>query len=197
MYCQEIMSREVQWIAPDVSVAHAAELMAFHNLGFLPICNAEGRPLGVITDRDIALRVTGKNLPAAETKIEEVMTTSLHTINLECQVADAGELLAEAGISRLLVVNDAGILEGIFSMTDLIMHGHGHTALKTARGVYARETKNRPGGHPHPASEPTVEFFHRARDFTTVEESNGANPARAEAEDVNSGRNNDFREFPT
>jgi CBS domain-containing protein len=197
MQCQKIMSRRVQWIAPDQTVAHAAELMAFHNLGFLPICSADGRPLGVITDRDIALRVAGKNRLAAETRVEEVMTSPLHSVGLDCPIADAGELMAEAGVSRLLVLDDRGILEGVVSLADVTMHGPGHIALKTARGIYAREVGNRPGGHPHLATEPTPEYFHGERDLDYSEGLSAENPARREMEIETSGRANPLREWPS
>jgi CBS domain-containing protein len=197
MQCQKIMSRRAQWIAPEQTIAHATELMEFHNLGFLPICSADGRPLGVITDRDIALRVAGKNKIAAETRVEEVMTTSLHSVGLDCSVADAGALMAEAGVSRLLVLNDGGILEGVISVADLIMHGPGHSALRTARGIYAREVVSRPGGHPHLATDPTPEFFHGERDLTSPEGFAATNPARLEAETEASGRANQLKEWPS
>ena len=197
MQCRRIMSRRVQWIAPDQTVAHAAELMEFHNLGFLPICSADGRPLGVVTDRDIALRVAGKNRLAAETRVEEVMTAPLQSVGLDCPIADAGALMAEAGVARLLVLNDRGILEGIISLADVIMHGPGHTALRTARGIYAREVVDRPGGHPHLATEPKPEFFHGKRDLTFHEEFSAENPARLEAENEASGRANLLKEWPS
>lgn len=197
MQCQRIMSRRVQWIAPDQTIAQAAELMAFHNLGFLPICSADGRPLGVITDRDIALRVAGKNKVAGKTRVEEVMTAPLHSVGLDCPIADAGALMAEEGVSRLLVLNDDGILEGVVSVADLMMRGPGHIALKAARGIYARETDDRSGGHPHPATEPTPEFFHGARDVAHNEDLTAENPARTEMETEVSGRANPLKEWPS
>jgi CBS domain-containing protein len=196
MHCREFMTHEVQWIAPDQSVARAAELMAFHNLGFLPVCTADGRPLGVITDRDIATRVTGKDQLGSQIRVEEVMTSPIQSVGPDCPIAVAGELMAEAGVSRLLVLDDDGVLEGIVSVADLTMRGPGHIALKTARGIYARETSNRPDGHPHLASDPVPEFFHGARDVDSDEDFGAGNPARIEAEFVVSGKTNELKEFP-
>ncbi len=199
MQCKDIMSHEVQWIAPDQSAARAAELMGFYNVGFLPVCSAEGTPLGVITDRDIALRVIEKYRPAAQARVEEVMTAQVHSVGRDCPVTTAGELMMEAGVSRLLVVDEVGHLEGAISLGDLMVRGPGHTALKTARGIYVREMNRRPNGRPHPASNPNPKFFQGARnlvssdsDYPTVE-----NPARLEAEGVVRGGDNGFREFPT
>ncbi len=199
MHCKEIMTHEVQWIAPDQSVARAAQLMRFHNLGFLPVCSAQGTPLGVITDRDIALRAIGKYLPAAQARVKEVMTAQVHSIGRDCPVTTAGELMIASGVSRLLVVDEVGHLEGVVSLGDLMVHGPGHTALKTARGIYVREMGGRSDGRPHPASNPNPRFFQGARDlaFSDSDYPTVENPARLEAEDVVRGGDNGLREFPT
>lgn len=44
MHCKEIMSHNVQWILSRETVTGAAKLMAFHNVGFLPVCSPDGRP---------------------------------------------------------------------------------------------------------------------------------------------------------
>jgi CBS domain-containing protein len=196
MHCKEVMSQEVQWIAPEENIMRTAELMAFHNLGFFPVCGSDGKPLGVITDRDIALRVTGKAYSPAQTRVAEVMTTPVQSVGPECPVAVAGELMTETGVSRLLVLSDDGSLEGVVSLSDLAIRGPGHTALKTARGIYVRETSEHPGGHPHPASDPTPEFFHGDRDTGFAEEMGAENTARIEAQVVVSGNNNELKEFP-
>jgi CBS domain-containing protein len=196
MHCKEIMSQDVQWILPDETVAGAAKLMAFHNVGFLPICAADGKPIGVITDRDIALRVVGEDRPAERTKVREVMTASVHTVAPDCPVDRIGEIMTNAGVSRLLVLDDGGFLDGIVSVVDLLVHAPGHRALETARGIYARETTDRSVGHPHLATQPTPEFFRGARDFARDHNSVEENPARHEAESVVHGGTNDFKEFP-
>ena len=197
MQCQKIMSRRVQWIAPDQTVAHAAKVMAFHNLGFLPVCSANGRPLGVITDRDIALRVAGNDRLAPQTRVEAVMTVPLHPVGLTCPIADAGELMAEAGVSRLLVLDNDGILAGVVSVADVMMHGPEHIAAKTARGIYAREVGDRSSGHPHLAKEPKPEFFHGNRALASDEDFTAENPARREMETEASGRANLLKEWPS
>src|SRR5579862_451752 len=86
MRAEEIMTHEVQWIASDDSVVRAARLMAFHNVGLLPVCGADGKPVGVITDRDIALRAVGEDRPLAETSVRDVMTSSVQFVPRNCPV---------------------------------------------------------------------------------------------------------------
>jgi CBS domain-containing protein len=197
MHCKEIMSHNVQWIQSDETIIGAAKLMAFHNLGFFPICSSDGKPLGVITDRDIALRVMANGRSAVDTRVTEVMTVSVRSVASDCPVDSAGELMTEAGVSRLLVLDDAGHLEGVVSLADLMAHAPEHVAMKTARGILARETSDRSSGGPHPASKPTPEFFRGKRDLSASDDSSAENPSRIEAERVVHGGTNDLKEFPS
>jgi CBS domain-containing protein len=197
MRCEEIMSQDVQWIRPDETVARTAKLMAFHNLGLLPVCNADGKAIGVITDRDIALRVVGEDRPAAKTKVGDVMTAPVQFVPPDCPVDRAGEMMVSARVSRLLVLDGEGHLKGVVSLADLLVHESAGHALDTARGIYARETPDHPTvGHPHPASEPTPEYFHGAHDRAPADESGAEHPARIEAENVNAGGDRSSKEFP-
>jgi CBS domain-containing protein len=197
MHCKEIMTHDVQWIQPDKTVAGAAKLMAFHNLGFLPICSPDGKPLGVITDRDIALRVMGNDRSAAHTRVAEVMTASVRSVAPDCPVDLAGALMTEAGISQLLVLDEGGQLEGVIGMADLMAHAPDHIAMKTARGIFARETSRRSAGSPRQASKPTPKFFRGKRDLSPSDDSNAQNLSRIEAGRVVSGGTNELKEFPS
>jgi hypothetical protein len=170
--------------------------MAFHNLGFLPICHPDGRPVGVITDRDIALRVMGSDRSAANTRVAEVMTASVRSVGLDCPVDTAADLMTEVGVSRLLVLDETGHLEGILSLADLMAHAPEHIAVKAARGIFARETNGPSDGSPHQASKATPEFFHGKRDVSHPDYSTSENPSRIEAESVVHGGTNDLKEFP-
>jgi len=197
MHCREIMSHDVKWIQPGETVAGAAKMMAFYNLGVLPICSADGTPLGVITDRDIALRVIGKDRLAAQTVVADVMTTPVQSVRPDCPLDRVGELMTTAGVSRLLVLDKDGHLEGLVSVADLMVRAPGHNASEAARGIYARETSTHlAGGHPHPASKPDPAFFHGAREVPRRYETSAENPARAEADAVVHGGTNDLKEFP-
>ena len=178
MHCKEIMSRDVQWILPRETVAGAAKLMAFHNIGFLPVCTADGKPIGVITDRDIALRVIGKDRLAAQTLVEDVLSPTVRSVTADCTVDRVGEVMSEARVSRLLVLDEGGHLTGVVSVADLLVHASGKNALETARSIYARETSDRSQGHPHQGAKPKPEYFHGARDLSPDQDSVADNPAR-------------------
>jgi len=197
MQCKEIMSRDVQWILPRETTASAAKLMAFHNLGLLPVCTADGKPVGVITDRDIALRVVGKDRHAAHTLVEDVMSPAVRFVADDCSVEHVGEIMGETRVSRLLVLDQDGNFCGVVSVADLLIHAPGKHALETARSIYARESSDRSQGHPHQGAVPKPEYFHGARDLTADRDSTAAeNPARIEADSVVHGGTNNLKEFP-
>jgi CBS domain-containing protein len=202
MHCKEIMRHDVRWILPGESVAGAAKLMAFHNLGLLPICSDDGIPRGVITDRDIALRVIGMDRLAAQTVVADVMTTPVRSVASDCPVGRLGELMTLWGVSRLLVLDKSGHLDGLVSVADLLVHAPGHTALVTARGLYAREQSEGSVGRPDRATERTPESFHVAQALATDGgDPTGGNPAaentaRLESDNVTHGGTNSLKEFP-
>jgi hypothetical protein len=125
-----------------------------------------------------------------------MMTISVRSVAPDCPVDSAAELMTEVGLSRLLVLDETGHLAGVLSVADLMVHAPEHIAVKTARGIYARETSDRSAGSPHQASKPTPEFFHGKLDLSPSDDSNAENPARIEAGSVAHGGTNDLKEFP-
>ena len=80
---------------------------------------SEGKPAGIITERDIALKVLLKNRRASEVKAKEIMSSPLVTIEPEASVEEACKLAARKRIKRLSVVEN-GVLIGIVSIRDLL-----------------------------------------------------------------------------
>ena len=74
MQVRDLMSSSVVSIAPDESVALAARLLSRHNIGSLPVCGADGRLRGIVTDRDIVLRCVAAEENPANTPVREIMS---------------------------------------------------------------------------------------------------------------------------
>ena len=74
MRCGDLMTSEVEVFGEADTVQHVARRMRELDVGFAPVCDREGRPVGTITDRDIALRVCAEDLSAASTTARDVMT---------------------------------------------------------------------------------------------------------------------------
>lgn len=114
---EQIMTRNVATVSPQQSVADAAQIMSQYNVGSVPVVQ-NGQCVGIITDRDISLRVTAKGMDASTTKVETVMSKDIITGTPQMDVHEAANILAQHQIRRLPVVEN-NRLTGIVSLGDL------------------------------------------------------------------------------
>ena len=112
------MSRPIITEDGDTIVTKIAEDMDELDVGSIVI-TTEGKPAGIITERDIALKVLLKDRRASEVKAKEIMASPLVTIESETSVDEACKLAARKRIKRLPVVEN-GMLVGIVSIRDLL-----------------------------------------------------------------------------
>lgn len=118
MQVKDIMCRQTVSIAPEASVASAARLLARQNIGALPVCSADGRLRGIVTDRDIVLRCVAADESPAELAVRDVMTRRLVCAAPEDPVALAmGQMTREQ--VRRLPVTENGRLVGMLGLSDL------------------------------------------------------------------------------
>ena len=118
MKVREMMSRPIITEDRDTIVTKIAEDMDELGVGSVVI-TSEGKPAGIITERDIALKVLLKDRRASEVKAKEIMAFPLVTIESETSVDEACKLAARKRIKRLPVVEN-GMLVGIVSIRDLL-----------------------------------------------------------------------------
>jgi len=117
MKVSDVMTRAVQVARPTDTVADVARRMSEIDTGVMPI--AEGDEIvGVITDRDIVIRVVGENRDG-EIPISEVMTAPVETCRDSDSLKDATKKMAELQMRRLVIVDDAGKMAGILSLGDV------------------------------------------------------------------------------
>lgn len=117
MKVSECMSSALQVITPDDTLREAAELMAAQDVGVLPV-TIERELVGIVTDRDIAIRGVGKGL-GPDTPIEDVMSRDVHCCFPGQDSAEVLETMSTIQVRRLPVVDDNRHLVGIVSLTDL------------------------------------------------------------------------------
>ena len=141
MLCNEIMTREVLSLRPGDRVDAAARRMRDQNVGFAPVCGDDGRPVGAITDRDIAMRVCAQDRRAGRTHVDDVMTRELLTCRATDDLERAEALLAERHKSRIMVVDSEGRLAGVMSLADIAEHEDDTRAMRTIRRVLEREVR--------------------------------------------------------
>jgi CBS domain-containing protein len=115
---RHIMTEAPKTLSPDRTVADAAGLMEQYDVGVIPLADDSGRLVGLVTDRDLVLRIIAKQRDAREVKLGDVATTRLVTTTPDTNITDARELMAANKIRRLPVVKD-GRLVGILALGDI------------------------------------------------------------------------------
>lgn len=138
MKCSELVDFHVERVQPDNSVADVAIKMRERNIGFLPVCDHLERPVGVVTDRDLAVRGLAESLPAT-TPVSEVMTTEVITCGVSEEIEVAERLMTDHQLSRIVCVDDAGAVVGIISLSDIAQRESRRTTGKLVADVTARE----------------------------------------------------------
>lgn len=131
MNVRDAMAADVRTVGPGDSIAQAARLMSEVGTGFLPVADA-GRPVGVVTDRDIVVRfVAGGGADATSTPVSEVMTSKVTAIGPDDALTDAADAMRDAAVRRLVVV-DGGAVVGVLSHGALVQATDGEGAGRQA-----------------------------------------------------------------
>lgn len=118
MRVAEIMTREVEFIAPDAPVAAAAELMGELDVGALPV-GGPSELRGIVTDRDLLYRVVARGLDASRVRVQEVLSTPVVTCREDDGVQTALDLMAANHLRRLPVLDAGGRVTGWITLADL------------------------------------------------------------------------------
>lgn len=113
---RDVMTTNIQYCTPLDNVFEVAVKMKDYDVGAIPICE-DGHLLGMITDRDIAIRGVAEKHPGS-TKVTDIMSEKLVTVTADVTVDEAAELMATEQIRRLPVV-DGKKLIGMISLGDL------------------------------------------------------------------------------
>ena len=119
MLVKDVMSSPVVTAEENSPVSQVARLMKKHNIGCVIVNNESGRPIGIITERDIVERVVAKDLKPGEIKAREIMSKPLVTIDSEKTISDAARDMSRLNIRRLAVMYK-GELAGIISSKDIL-----------------------------------------------------------------------------
>jgi len=148
MKCTDVMNRNLEWLTEKDTIFKAATVMADAGIGFLPICDARMRVVGVVTDRDLTTRALAKRLTPETTSAAMVMSSPVVTCLATADVGDAEDLMAAERKSRLVITDADGKLAGIVSLADLIEQVRGRKSLETVRAVLWREALGPRAGAP-------------------------------------------------
>ena len=146
MKCADIMNENVEWLTEQDTVRKAAEVMAEAGVGFLPICDADRRVIGVITDRDLTTRVLAKKIDPDTTSAALVMSSPTITCLDSADVREAEALMATERMARLVIIDAGEKLAGVLDLADVVEYAPGRQSLQTVRAIMWREALGPRGG---------------------------------------------------
>ena len=117
MNVSEVMTAQVVTATPRSTIAEVARTMAKIETGAVPVTD-DGKVVGLITDRDIVIRVVAEGL-GLDTPVADVMSEGVQTCREDDNVADATTKMGAKQIRRLVVLNEQGRMAGILSLGDI------------------------------------------------------------------------------
>ncbi len=119
---RDAMTSDPKSVEPDGSVRKAAQVMKDADTGIVPVVE-DGRLVGTITDRDIAIRVVAEGKDAESSTVAQVASRELVTVDPEQELDEALRLMAKHQVRRLPVVVEDGRVVGILSQADVARDG--------------------------------------------------------------------------
>jgi len=133
---REIMTGGVECVQEDESILDAAKKMQELGVGALPICGSDDRLKGMITDRDIVVKVLAQGKDPAATTAGDLAEGKPVTIGADDSIEELVRTMAQQEVKRLPVI-DGHTLVGVVSEADLAEHATPEQVVAVVRGVYA------------------------------------------------------------
>jgi CBS domain-containing protein len=119
---QDAMTSNPRTIDADKDVAYAAKMMKDEDVGVAPIVEGD-QLVGVLTDRDIAIKVVAEGKDPTSTKVREIASTNVVTVDPQQDLDEALQLMAKHQVRRLPVVEEDGKVVGILAQRDVALKG--------------------------------------------------------------------------
>ena len=110
---------DVVVVSPDATVAELLQLLVEHRIGSVVVVD-DGRPIGLVAERDIVIALAGANDDVRSHQVKEVMETDLHVASLNDDTADLAAVMTQFRIRHLPVVDESGRLLAIVSIGDVV-----------------------------------------------------------------------------
>jgi CBS domain-containing protein len=144
MRVADVMKSRPEYLRPYESSSAAARRMRDRNVALLPVCDGHRRVIGLITDRDIALRVVAEGLQH-DLPVGDVMTRELVPCHPDDDLLHAERLMMVSHKSRIVVLDEVGRLVGVVSLCDIAEHDRDN-AVGVIASVSGREIVRRRSG---------------------------------------------------
>lgn len=145
MKARDIMSKDPMCVTTETALVEAARIMKDENIGVVPVVDsADSRRLvGVLTDRDIAVRAVAEGRDGATTSVGHIMSSDVRTSRPDDAVDDVMELMGREQIRRVPIVDERGALVGIIAQADIVLEARNNRkAEKTVEQISKPSSKH-------------------------------------------------------
>jgi len=140
MKCAELMKTDLECARIGDTTRQVAQRMRDRNIGFIPVCDAQGMAIGVVTDRDLALRVIAEER-STDSPVEDVMSREVIRCGPDDDLGAAEDLMSKHKKSRVIVTDEQGHPLGVISLSDIAKNERGAKASAILRSVAQRESR--------------------------------------------------------
>ena len=121
MNVDRLMSDTVETCTTDSNLAEAVSIMWHHDCGAVPVVGADGKIVGIVTDRDICIAVATSKKLASQIRVGDVIAGGSHTCRPDDDVKSALDTMKKFRVRRLPVVDEDGKVLGVLSLTDILL----------------------------------------------------------------------------
>ena len=118
MKVKECMCNQVACVNPNTTICDVAKLMLNRHVGCIPVCDNNNTIVGLVTDRDLALRSLACEKDIKNTPVSEIMTTKVFNVSPDAEISEATKIMCDCQIRRIPVVEN-DVLVGIVTLGDL------------------------------------------------------------------------------
>ena len=152
MRARDIMTRDPQCCRREDTARRAAEIMRDQDCGVIPVVDESRRVIGIVTDRDLAVRViaSGKSV---DTRLNEVMTPGAKCCSADDDLRDVERIMVEAQIRRIPIVDAGGRCIGIISQADIARAASRDGSVSEQEIALVLEQISEPAHRPRPRTE--------------------------------------------
>ena len=133
----DVMTEDVVWVRPDESIQRAAQIMRECDCGALPVLGRGGRVIGMITDRDIVVRLIATGAETRNALVEDCMTDDVIACHENDSLVECMRVMSREQIRRLPIIDNRGRLSGIVSQADLARHTGDDQRIPGERRAFA------------------------------------------------------------
>ena len=135
MKAKDLMTKDPRVVTPEMSVQEAARLMKSEDTGALPVVESTSsrRLVGMITDRDLAIRVVAEGMSSAQ--VRDAMSQGASSCRADDDAKTVMELMAREQVRRIPIVDEQGMVVGIVSQADIVREADDKRAEQTVEAI--------------------------------------------------------------